>query len=793
MINNQTLEELDWFRILELWKNEASSEPGKKYIENMTFASREESALRRDIISDIVNARRMGAFFSVDTLEDISEIMKRLHFGGVVSTQNLITVMKQISTVHSVMDSVRKSGGKFLSEFVRDLEPMDDLYDLLQETLEEDGTIKNNASPELYGLRTRKSILYKDAVNAVDRIGKRPNIAKYLQDDFFTHRNEKTVLPVKSEFRSMVKGVIQGVSNTGLTVFVEPHEMVEMNNRIKEIESEIEIEEYRICAMLAESVSQQREVLLENQKILAGLDAFRGAANLGKSLQCDAWSWSDRDFIRLVSARHPLLVASGIEVIPNTIEMNCRSIMIITGPNAGGKTVTIKTVGICLLMASMGLHIPAVEGSEIPYFESVYTVIGDGQNITSHKSTFSAHIERLRNILSTCSSKDLVLIDEIAAGTSPSHGSVLAQAVIEHIKSRQATAFITTHYSALKAMAHIDDVYQNASVGGEALTPDFRLTPGIPGTSDGIALAQKMGLDKAIIRRARELAGEGDLQFDNLLADLRKSRDELALKLSQQKVLLAEVEAKLEDIRKLETEKKKEIEKIRKEGFTDVAAEAIRLKRILGHLEEKLKKGENDRQTRRQIIVSVDKVLEKTDSEMDKWYGESVPEDEIIEGRYFLCRSLGQKVKILGKKGKGRVRVDISGFPTEVATGDLYHLESDEPPAPKKEMKKSPAPLKEAPSDVEQTVVKENIAVITPSNTLDLRGTRVDQAISELDRFLDRMMMANEDSCAVIHGFGTGALRNSLRSELKNSPYVRMFRPGEPPEGGDGVTIIFMN
>ncbi|MBN2723863.1 MAG: Smr/MutS family protein [Deltaproteobacteria bacterium] len=785
MINYQTMEDLDWSGVTGLWKKHCISEVGVKFISKLKFPeSPDESGFRRDLISEIVRARAEGISFSPSGLEDITEILQRLERGGVINTENLLLLLRQIETAHFIKESSIKSRGIKIKEFISDLQDMDYLYNLLNDSIERDGTFKSNASPELYGLKSRKKVLYREVTGKIEKIASRKDVAPWLQDDFFTHRKERTVLPVKSEFRSKISGTIRGVSNTGQTVFMEPAEIHELNSRLSEIDSEIELEELRLCSMLADSAADELDSFRRNQEILTGMDIWRSAALLAIEYDYMPWQWSPEGFLYLKDAKHPLLLSSKGEVIPNTIELEKGKMLIITGPNAGGKTVTIKTAGILSMMAAMGLHIPASSDSKIPVFGRIHTVIGDKQNISSHRSTFSAHIERLKDIIDNFNDGDLVIIDEIASGTSPSHGSVLAQAVMEHIVSGNATSLVTTHYSALKALAYTDPRFVNASVGGEALTPDFKLVQGMPGTSDGITLAMKMGLSGKIVRRARELAGEGDMQFDNLLTQLRLKNEELGKKiilLDEERKLLESEKLQLE---KLESEKKKEIDRIRREGFSGILDEAARLKRVLVKLTEKSK--DADESTRKEIRLGLERVEKTANTHLDKWWGDSLGENELHENMTVYSRQLGHTVKIISLMGKGKVLVDFSGMKTQIGVTGLYRVEKKS--SVSSEQMKKPKIVVQA----EKKNIEDEIAVITPSNTLDVRGRRFDEALNSMISFFDDMILKNETCCAIIHGFGSGVLRKGLREECERSPYVRHFRSGDKTEGGDGVTIAFI-
>ncbi len=792
-IEAKTLRDLEWHHVMSAWQSRCGTELGTARVAALSpAASADEATERTALVGELRFLITTGDSPSFSLLPAVSEIASRLDRGGTVKAESLHDVMIQLALAKDLKRLAIAQDRPAFTRFVAALDPMNHLYTLLAESVDEQGELRSSASPELYGLRKRKGALLKELTELLDGIMDRPGITPYLQDRFHTQREERFVLPIKSEFRSEVKGIIHGTSGSGQTVFMEPQEVFLHNNRLKEIQSEIEIEEYRILSRLAGAVAEVTDDLRTNETILTALDAWIAAAKLALAMDATPLTFSTDGGIDLLAARHPLLVLDGVEVVPNDIALERGRVLIITGPNGGGKTVTIKTTGLIFLMARMGLFVPCGRGSVMPFYNRIVTMIGDDQDISSHLSTFSAQIVNMKRVLDESDPDTLAVLDELAVGTDPSQGSVLAQSALEHLLGKGVTTMVTTHFSRLKALAMITEGFVNASVGGKsAVKPDFRLVAGLPGTSEGIAVAERLGLAGSVTGRARELLGEGDNKIDALLAELFAMRTALKdqrLELDREQIALDKERTLLN---RLTAEKERELRRLRKEGYEATMEEVVRVRRLVGALEARAKEDNLTPVRRRELKEAVQKVAERVTEKLAEFNGPPVSDTELVRGNRVRSRSFGQVVEVVEISEEGKVLVALGSFKSWLDRGDLEALEQKpEKPAPRREHgTKAPPP---PPAPEEDPAERLEQVILTPSNTLDVRGKRMEQAVAELDRHLDAMVLAGQTGCAVIHGYGTGVLRATLRDHLKDSPFVRLFRPGKKGEGGDGVTVILM-
>jgi DNA mismatch repair protein MutS2 len=780
----KTKKDLQWDDILKRWSDSCSSELGKNLVYSIWFSENKiEADFRKNIIDELISNEKEGIGFRVGELQNLDPVLKRLEMGGSIKAISLSLIIKQLRVTKEIKKKINSVDSENLSEFLKNLDPINHLRSLLEDSIDEEGDIKPGASSELFGLKQRRVIIYNDISKNMEKMMTNQEIEPYLQDNYFTHREKRFVLPIKSEFRGKVDGIIHGTSTSGLTVYMEPTKVFASNNRLKEIESDIEIEELKILAELARSVSDETGTIRNNQKILSKVDLWQGAADFCKKLDCNPVKWSENRKIEIIDGKHPILLLEGVEVIPNTVKMESGKTMIITGPNAGGKTVAIKTVGIIALMAHMGLHITCLPGSEIPFFDNIHTMIGDDQDISTHLSTFSAQIDHLNKILSKSKENHLVLLDELVAGTDPTQGSVLAQSILEYLSKKEVTTFCTTHFSRLKALAMFDENFINGSVGGEALNPDYKLVIGLPGTSSGISVASNLGMENSIIKRANDLLGSGDNKIDFLLSELLNKKKDLFDREREINLEIIKVQQEKDRILNIKAQKERELRKIKKEGYEKISIDLTRVRRLLGHIEDQAKKSDGNREQIRDLGGSLKKVSEKINQVMDDYKGVAADISVIKPGAKIYSRSLGQVVEILELPSKGKVSAQLGTFKTIVSIEDLEIPEQNR--IKKLKISSKPQPVKEI-KKVENSKVE---VIMTPTNTIDIRGKRVDESLDLVEKHLDALLLTGDNGCIVIHGHGLGALKSSVREFMRNSPYIKRFRPGEKGEGGDGVTV----
>jgi DNA mismatch repair protein MutS2 len=795
-ISNKSLTDLEWMGIVQKWRELCVTIEGKALTQSIHFASSiDQAQFRSNLIKEIRFLSSINVKLSVDGISPIGEIVKRLNRGGSIKAESLHKVMVQLSISGQIIKTVFSEETEFLPLLLEELDSMGHLQSLLSDSIDPDGQLKSTASPELFGLRTRKTELQKELIKILGNIKERPQITPYLQDDYHTQREDRFVLPIKSEFRSQVNGIIHGTSGSGQTVFMEPAEVVNLNNRLKSIQTDIEIEEFKILSRLANAVAEVTDELIKNEEILTELDIWIGGAKLSTLFDGTPLKWSEKNVIDLMEARHPLLVLDNVDVVPNDIMMKKGKVLIITGPNGGGKTVTIKTTGLIYLMGRMGLHVPCKRNSSLPFFHGILTMIGDEQNIATHLSTFSAQIQNMKRVMENSNENHLVILDELAVGTDPSQGSVLAQSVLEHLSKNKVTTLVTTHFSRLKALAVINEGFINASVGGKAAKPDFLLIPGLPGTSEGLAVAQRLGLNSSVINRAKSLLGEGDNKIDQILNELFMMKKELRDNVDQIETEKSELQKEVNRLAAIRVSKEQELDRLRKEGYQALLEETVSIRRLIAHLQVEAKKDSVTRVRKKELTNSAEKITAIVADKMKKYQGPTADPETVKPGKKFRSRTLGAVVEIVKIGPDGQVLATLGNLSTWI---DLSDLEMELEPSSQKE---KPSKSKSKPVDKTPPIPKPAYLnpmeqldkfVVTPGNSLDIRGKRVDAAINELDRYLDQMILDGNPGCAIIHGYGTGALRSTVREHLKSSPFVKLFRPGERGEGGDGVTVLIM-
>lgn len=684
-------------------------------------------------------------------------------------------------------------------EIAQELVDLADLADRVLRTFDERGEVADHASDELYRLRRREIALREALRVKMESLASSPELQDVLQDNYFTVRDDRYVLPIKASFKPKFDGILHGSSQTGQTVYIEPAEMIQSNNELKLAQYQIAQEEHRILRELGARVVKHVEPIRQNLAIVARLDHINARALLSQRLDAVAPQISERS-LELRRARNPLLVLQGVRVVPNGIEMRPPAFgMVISGPNAGGKTVTLSTVGLCALMVRFGMHIPAAADSELPLFERFLTVMGDLQDIEQSLSTFTGHVRRLTEVLRRANATSLVLIDEIAIGTEPQQGAALATAVLERLADASTMMLVTTHYNRLKTLALLDPRFMNASVSSDPTTlrPTYRLELGGVGQSHPFEIAEDAGLERTIIARARELMGDVDESLQRALAGLDELRNDLTRQLDEQR----------EARRELEQEKKRlaaERAEIRAKAAALIEREAAEVTRQLEGLREtirtrtaELQRASDIRevQSQRKRVRELEEKLEKAApaSETPLSRKRMVPE-ALAVGVEVYVRSFGGVGTLLSTPdAKGRVSVQVGSLKLTVQDDDLFAPEakadgaaaSSEPARAqaKRERREAPAASSEL----------SPVPLQNAQNSLDLRGFSVDEALQRIDKYLDEQLLDGRPVVYLIHGHGTGALKRAVRDYLRKNELIRTARPGEPGQGGDGVTIVWLN
>ena len=730
---------------------------------------------------------------SINHARDIRDYIKAAQRFHVLEPAQFLDIKHTLITARTLRRTVERSKESFpiLWEIASRLPPSLGLVDSITQTFSERGDILDSASSELSTIRKSIHIQRERLMGRMQHMIKDPKIAPYLQENIITQRDGRYVLPLRSEFKGKIKAIIHDQSASGATIFIEPISLVELNNKFRELQLSERKEEQRILLELTSRISEHADSLSNLVSALSQFDLALAKARYAQLLHATKPILRPIKpptnhkhpgvTIRLFQARHPLLDPKTAVPIDVVLDNHIYA-MVITGPNTGGKTVTLKTIGLLALMAQAGLHIPAQAGSEISIFKNIFADIGDEQSIEQSLSTFSSHITNIIHILKKADSSSLVLLDELGAGTDPQEGAALARALLNHLLSRNITSFVTTHHPELKAFAHTTEGVVNASVEFDldTLEPTYHLTIGLPGRSNALAIAERLGLPHSIIAQARAELNPLDLKADSLINEIhrqrnlaRKAREEAEQLKKEAERLHQELASRLEAI---EDERKQLLEKTQKEAQEALDEIKKELKRIKQALEREHRPLENIKTLTEQINE-----IEENITSTSTRYQVDVPEDFQIEDL-----SIGSKVRLKSLRTEGIVTA-LSDDEAEVQIGVLRVRTRITDLA-------SPHTATEQ-NDNHELAANTTIVVpkkASPGIELDLRGKRADEAIEALSLYLDKAYMAGLPWVRIIHGKGTGKLRKVTREALQNHPHVQSFEYGKPGEGGDGVTIAFL-
>ena len=730
-----------------------------------------------------LSARKGYPYFS--GISDISASLDRAHKGGSLHPKELLAVGHLLRTTRNVRGYISEDEKPtILDPMFRALTPNKFLEDKILGAILSEEEIADNASPALSDIRRHMRIQSAKIKDSLQKVISSPAYSKFLREPIITIRQGRYVVPVKSECKNDVPGLVHDVSATGSTYFVEPMSAVNANNALKELEIKEKKEIERILAELSADVAGYREDLSLDYEMLVKLDVLFAKAKLAYRMGAHAPKMNDQGRVVLRNAKHPLIDPA--KVVPISLRLGTDfDTMIITGPNTGGKTVTLKTVGLLTLMAECGLHIPAGDGSELSTFDAILADIGDEQSIAQSLSTFSSHMRTIVDVVAQCDSRTLILFDELGAGTDPAEGAALAISLIEFCRTMGATVMATTHYAELKLYAMRTSGVINASCefDVETLQPTYKLLIGIPGKSNAFAISRKLGLSENILKKAADLVSQNDKDFEDVLTQLEQQRQQMeAAKLEAQR-LQAETQKAKEQSEQyaLQLQKEKEIalQKAREEA-QHIIEEARRtanaatdeIKAIRKQLAESADvQGINQRQTalRKSLNEAEEKLLAN-----QKPKERPAPTRDILVGDTVELLKLGTKANVIAIKKDGTYELQAGILKMTAKADEIYLLEEQN-----NSVKKHARP---AHSGREMKLQAMNQEV-------DLRGMDSIEAISVLELYMDEAMRSNINTVRIIHGKGTGILRAAVHQSLKKNKYVKSFRLGLYGEGEDGVTI----
>jgi DNA mismatch repair protein MutS2 len=770
---------LDWPEVLACLAAEAQSSRGQEACRRLGLCDRpEDAALRMAEVTEAAALLRAGESLPTVAFPEIEAHLDGVEKGVPLGPEELKQVAAQCETSAGVRRHLARfaeeavtSGPKAarLAAIAADLGSHEEIVFHAAGTFDASGELRDSASPELFRLRRERDQVAARVREEAERTMRSEAYAPYLQDEYVTLRGDRFVLPLKASFKSMGLGIVHDTSGSGETVFVEPTRLVELNNRLKVAEIEIRRESRRILEELAALIAGAAPSLRQDREVLTRLDVIFAAARLGVAYDGVPVEIAEGSVVDLRALRHPLLAVRAqrkvAPVVANDVALGAvpgRSearILVISGPNAGGKTVLLKGVGLAALLARAGLLVPAAPGSRVGFFHQVLADIGDQQSVLGDLSTFSAHLGNVGRILTEVMGADgrnlLVLCDELMAGTHPEQGAALARATLEAMAEGQALVITTTHYDSLKALTEGDARFRNAGMEYDLahLRPTFRLKDGLPGRSYALDIAARMGLPEEVLERARALLSGSTLGLEEVLADL-EAREEA---LGRANAALEEARAELEA----------------RAGAEKAAAAS-------------LARRERELATRsREVIDAAVRNAREAIQDVVKEVRQQRSLAAAQAGREKLARTAASAVS--GMPEPPSATLDVEKLREALASRALGL-------APGKSLGKSPGKQGGSPAFVRKasgpTSDDVPLAIQTRSNTVDVRGHRADEALAEVQDFLDKAVLEGADTVFVIHGHGTGALRRAVREYLATSAYVERFRPGGAGEGGDGVSIV---
>ncbi len=789
-MNQKVLKTLEYYKIIDMLVEKADSEPGKRLCrELLPSTDLEEIRKNQRLTEDALGRLFKTGSTSFGSNSDIGFSVKSLEIGSTLSILELMKIASLLDNVSRIKTYGRKdredTPDDSLTEYFEGLTPLTQVANEINRCILGEDEIADDASPRLKSIR-RSMIQTNEKIRSQLNSMLTGAYRTYLQDAVITMRDNRYCIPIKAEYKGQVNGMVHDQSATGSTYFIEPAAVVDLNNKIRELELEEKEEIGVILATLSALAGEHTEELARNQKLMTELDFIFAKAELAMDMNATAPVFNTDRYINIRKGRHPLLDRK--KVVPIDIHLGRDfNLLIITGPNTGGKTVSLKTVGLFALMGQAGLHIPALDRSELSVFHEVYADIGDEQSIEQSLSTFSSHMRSIVHILEHADADSLCLFDELGAGTDPTEGAALAIAILNFLHDRGIRTMATTHYSELKIYALSTSFVENAccEFNVETLRPTYRLLIGIPGKSNAFAISSKLGLSEEIIAAAREQIGSRDKSFEDVISDLEQSR----VTIEKEQRELADYK---ERIRTLQEQLQRKNEKIDQAKDRILREANEKAREILQEAKEvadetirdfnKADAGTDIRDLERKRQKIRDKISEKNDRLSVRGGGKE-PERRTLDPKK-LKKGDAVKIVSMGLKGtvstlpdaKGALFVQCGIMRTQTNVKDLVLIDE---------------PAVTAPSLQRSSTGKIKMSkTLTVSAEINLLGKTVDEALPVLDKYLDDAYLAHLPSVRVVHGKGTGALRNAVHSHLKRLKYVREFRLGEYGEGDAGVTIV---
>ena len=793
-MNINHLEKLEYNKILEQLNKFCTTQYGKN-LANELLPSNEKTkvvSLLQETL-EAINLSMRNSFPSFYDAGNIEITLKQLESMQKLNTKsllNLANILKNAEELKTYFDKdfITSESFPILSNLFNMLYSNNSITSKIFSCILEENIIDDRASKELYSIRNKKKNLEQEIRNKLNNIIHSSSYSKYIQEPIITIRNERFVIPVKEEYRSSIKGLIHDVSNAGSTVFIEPLSVFEMNNEIHELVNDENIEIEKILSELSQLFVPIISHIKENLDIIGKLDFIFAKAKYAKTINAIIPKVSNEKEINLKNARHPLINKETVVPITLTLGKDF-STLLITGPNTGGKTVTLKTVGLLTCMACSGLAIPCDENSSIYVFDNIFADIGDDQDISSSLSTFSSHMTNIVDILKKFTSESLILLDELGSGTDPIEGANLAISILEHIKNVGALIICTTHYPELKKYALVTDGFENASVEFDVstLSPTYRLLVGIPGKSNAFEISKKLGLDNKIIENAKNHLSSKEIAFEDLLKNIyddkaliEKEKEDITKELNQAKLLRKSLERNNNSLKQKENElinnakiKARNILLEAKEDANEIIKEMNNLAK-----ENQLNNNSKLSNLRNTLNLKIKDIKIYDENEDNNSSNTNLKPEDIYLNMKVFVKTLKQPGIVISHVSKSNeVRVQIGNIKTNVNIKNLEKLDNSN--------------TNTKNDSTSSSYIYANISkTMNAKSEINVIGYNVDEAIFVIDKFLDDCYLAKLQTVRIIHGKGTGKLRNGIHKFLKTNPHVKSFRLGSFGEGEMGVTVV---